>query len=71
MKYCPFANYRFELIPKIKFCPTGGINAENAYGYLALSNVDLVGVTWLAPQALIREGKWNEITELAKRFSCV
>lgn len=56
--------------PQLRFCPTGGINAENARSYLALSNVNMVGGTWLAPRSLIQEGEWLKITELAKEFSC-
>ena len=32
------------------FCPTGGISAETATDWLALSNVTCVGGTWVAPE---------------------
>ncbi len=50
----------------VLFCPTGGIDAASAHGYLALPNVACVGGSWLAPQPLIAAGDWDGITELAK-----
>ncbi len=50
----------------IRFCPTGGIGAENAGDYLALENVICVGGSWVAPDALLRAGKWDEIAALAR-----
>jgi len=50
----------------VLFCPTGGIDAASAHGYLALPNVACVGGSWLAPQALIAAGDWDGITELAR-----
>lgn len=60
-------------LPEARFCPTGGINLENAGGYLALNNVMCVGGSWLTPKALIDAQDWNGIRQLAKetmqRFS--
>lgn len=53
-------------LPQIRFCPTGGIGANNFKDYLALDNVLCVGGSWIVPTDLVREGKWDEITELAK-----
>ncbi|MEN9779797.1 MAG: putative bifunctional protein: 4-hydroxy-2-oxoglutarate aldolase [Pseudomonadota bacterium] len=50
----------------VRFCPTGGIHAGNAADFLALPNVVCVGGSWLAPPALMREGRWDEITRLAR-----
>ncbi len=50
----------------VLFCPTGGIDAASAHGYLALPNVACVGGSWLAPPALVAAGDWDGITELAK-----
>lgn len=50
----------------VLFCPTGGIDAASAHGYLALPNVACVGGSWLAPQPLIAAGDWDGIAELAK-----
>ena len=51
------------------FCPTGGIDAANAAEFLALKNVVAVGGSWMAPAPLIREGRWDEITQLARASS--
>ena len=51
----------------LSFCPTGGVGATNAAEYLSLSNVFAVGGSWLAPPALMREGKWEEIEQLARK----
>lgn len=34
-------------LPQMKFCPTGGINLNNASDFLALPNVVCVGGSWL------------------------
>lgn len=50
----------------VLFCPTGGIDAASAHGYLALPNVACVGGSWLAPPALIAAGDWAGISDLAR-----
>ncbi|HET7796921.1 bifunctional 4-hydroxy-2-oxoglutarate aldolase/2-dehydro-3-deoxy-phosphogluconate aldolase [Nevskia sp.] len=50
----------------VLFCPTGGIDAASAHGYLALPNVACVGGSWLAPPAMIAAGDWAGITDLAR-----
>ncbi|BFM17588.1 bifunctional 4-hydroxy-2-oxoglutarate aldolase/2-dehydro-3-deoxy-phosphogluconate aldolase [Maricurvus nonylphenolicus] len=52
-------------LPQISFCPTGGVNPNNAREYLALKNVACVGGSWMAPANLVAEGKWEEIQHLA------
>jgi 2-dehydro-3-deoxyphosphogluconate aldolase/(4S)-4-hydroxy-2-oxoglutarate aldolase len=52
--------------PQVRFCPTGGITAANARGYLQLPNVACVGASWLAPLDLQREARWDQITERAR-----
>ncbi len=52
--------------PEVTFCPTGGITAESYGEYLALDNVACVGGSWLAPKALVKQGEWQKITELAR-----
>lgn len=49
-----------------RFCPTGGVTAENARDYLALPNVACVGGSWVAPPDAIRAGDWDRITALAR-----
>jgi 2-dehydro-3-deoxyphosphogluconate aldolase/(4S)-4-hydroxy-2-oxoglutarate aldolase len=53
----------------VKFCPTGGISGKNAADYLALSNVICVGGSWVAPDELVKAGKWDEIEALARAAS--
>ncbi len=53
-------------LPDIAFCPTGGVNANNAAEYLHLANVFAVGGSWLAPTALISAGDWSEIAARAR-----
>jgi 2-dehydro-3-deoxyphosphogluconate aldolase / (4S)-4-hydroxy-2-oxoglutarate aldolase len=49
----PFAN--------VRFCPTGGIRADNAADWLALESVLCVGGTWLYRGG----GDWNGVAERA------
>ena len=51
----------------IRFCPTGVIGAENAPAYLSLPNVVCVGGSWIAPDALVGAGRWDEIERLARQ----
>ena len=55
--------------PKVRFCPTGGIDATRAPAYLALGNVITVGGSWMAPKALVDARDWAAITALAR--ACV
>ncbi|PUD05909.1 bifunctional 4-hydroxy-2-oxoglutarate aldolase/2-dehydro-3-deoxy-phosphogluconate aldolase [Helicobacter pylori] len=51
----------------VKFCPTGGISADNMHSYLNLENVLCVGGSWLTPKDLIQNKEWDKITEICKR----
>ncbi|GAA6857483.1 bifunctional 4-hydroxy-2-oxoglutarate aldolase/2-dehydro-3-deoxy-phosphogluconate aldolase [Helicobacter pylori] len=51
----------------VKFCPTGGISADNIHSYLNLENVLCVGGSWLTPKNLIQNKEWDKITEICKR----
>ncbi|GAA7923972.1 bifunctional 4-hydroxy-2-oxoglutarate aldolase/2-dehydro-3-deoxy-phosphogluconate aldolase [Helicobacter pylori] len=51
----------------VKFCPTGGISADNMHFYLNLENVLCVGGSWLTPKNLIQNKEWDKITEICKR----
>ncbi|MFP6155329.1 bifunctional 4-hydroxy-2-oxoglutarate aldolase/2-dehydro-3-deoxy-phosphogluconate aldolase [Helicobacter pylori] len=51
----------------VKFCPTGGISADNMRSYLSLENVLCVGGSWLTPKNLIQNKEWDKITEICKR----
>ncbi|GAA7281078.1 bifunctional 4-hydroxy-2-oxoglutarate aldolase/2-dehydro-3-deoxy-phosphogluconate aldolase [Helicobacter pylori] len=51
----------------VKFCPTGGISADNMRSYLDLENVLCVGGSWLTPKDLIQNKEWDKITGICKR----
>ena len=53
----------------LMFCPTGGIDAAKAPGYLALPNVAAVGGSWVAPAKAVAAGDWAAITALAREAS--
>jgi 2-dehydro-3-deoxyphosphogluconate aldolase/(4S)-4-hydroxy-2-oxoglutarate aldolase len=60
-----------EPLPDIRFCPTGGINGENASGYLGLANVLAVGGSWVAPSAAIAAGDFAGITARAREAAAL
>ena len=49
-----------------RFCPTGGIHADNAADYLALKNVLAVGGSWLMPTEKVAQQDWLVIKMLAQ-----
>lgn len=51
--------------PDVRFCPTGGINPGNYKDYLSLHNVMCCGGSWLCPDVVVKEKRWQEITRLA------
>lgn len=55
----------------VRFCPTGGITAESAPDFLALSNVAVVGGSWLTPSSAVQQRAWSTITALAKTASAL
>ncbi|CAN5637105.1 bifunctional 4-hydroxy-2-oxoglutarate aldolase/2-dehydro-3-deoxy-phosphogluconate aldolase [soil metagenome] len=50
----------------VRFCPTGGVTAQNAKDFLALPNVQCVGGSWLVPVDAMVQGDWARITALAR-----
>lgn len=54
-----------------RFCPTGGISALNAEEYLAVPNVVCVGGSWVAPDEMIKGGRWDVIEALAREASAI
>lgn len=52
--------------PRVRFCPTGGVNLENIADYLALDSVITVGGTWLTPADAVAAGDWEGIAGLAR-----
>jgi len=53
-------------LPKLKFCPTGGITLQNAPDYLALPNIVAVGGSWVAPKDALAAGDFARIAALAR-----
>lgn len=53
-------------LPYLRFCPTGGITAESAPRYLALTNVGCVGGSWLAPKDALAAGDFDRVEALAR-----
>lgn len=54
-------------MPKVHFCPTGGVSTANARQYLDLPNVLCVGGSWLVCEQHYANQNWAEVTELAQR----
>jgi 2-dehydro-3-deoxyphosphogluconate aldolase/(4S)-4-hydroxy-2-oxoglutarate aldolase len=54
------------VLPEIRFCPTGGVEAKNASAYLALPNVFAVGGSWVTPSAAVANGDYGLIERLAR-----
>ena len=52
-------------LPRMRFCPTGGVGLDNARDWLALPNVLCVGGSWVAPAAMVRAGDWAGVQGLA------
>ncbi len=55
----------------VVFCPTGGIDAGSAPGYLALPNVRVVGGSWLTPGDAVAARDWARITRLAREATAL
>jgi 2-dehydro-3-deoxyphosphogluconate aldolase/(4S)-4-hydroxy-2-oxoglutarate aldolase len=51
---------------EVRFCPTGGINAQNMAEYLTLQNVLCVGGSWLTPTEAIDAGDFAQVTRLCE-----
>lgn len=58
-------------LPDLRFCPTGGVDADNAASYLALRNVIVVGGSWMAPASLIASGDFGAIARLARQAAAL
>lgn len=48
--------------PKMRFCPTGGIDGSNVTTWLAEPNVIAAGGSWLCPASDIKAANWEVIT---------
>ena len=57
--------------PRVKFMPTGGINAANVREYLASDKILACGGSWMVKGDLISEGNFSEILRLTKEASLI
>ena len=55
--------------PQLRFIPTGGIKLENAAHYLQHEKIHAVGGSWMAKRQMVAEGKFDEITRMAREAS--
>ena len=53
--------------PMFKVMPTGGISLKNLAEYSACPVIAACGGSYMCPDKLIAEGKWDEITDLCKK----
>jgi 2-dehydro-3-deoxyphosphogluconate aldolase/(4S)-4-hydroxy-2-oxoglutarate aldolase len=52
--------------PQLRFCPTGGVGADNYRELLALDNVTCVGGSWFIDSAALRNRRWDDIEAAAR-----
>ncbi len=53
--------------PDVRFCPTGGLTADNFRTYLALDNVICCGGSWMVRGELLASHAWDRVEELARQ----
>lgn len=63
----PFLKAVGSVFQGIRFCPTGGVNADNQQEYLSLANVFAVGGTWVAKSDWVKAGDWAAITQACQQ----
>jgi 2-dehydro-3-deoxyphosphogluconate aldolase/(4S)-4-hydroxy-2-oxoglutarate aldolase len=51
---------------KMRFMPTGGINADNLNNYLSFDKIICCGGSWMVPKDALNAGDFDKITELCK-----
>ena len=52
--------------PHARFIPTGGVDAGSLSAYLAVPSVLACGGSWICEAALVREGRFDEMTRRAR-----
>ena len=57
--------------PDIKFCPTGGVNVDNAASLLARPNVVCVGGSWMVAKSLVESQSWDEIERISNQAMAI
>ncbi|SCY13231.1 bifunctional 4-hydroxy-2-oxoglutarate aldolase/2-dehydro-3-deoxy-phosphogluconate aldolase [Paracoccus tibetensis] len=58
-------------LPRISFCPTGGVTTGNAASYLSLPNVVCVGGSWIVTDADVGSGNWQAIETRAREAAAL
>ena len=53
--------------PMFKVMPTGGVSLKNLKDYISNPVICACGGSYMCPDKLISEGKWDEITELCRK----
>jgi 2-dehydro-3-deoxyphosphogluconate aldolase/(4S)-4-hydroxy-2-oxoglutarate aldolase len=53
--------------PGMTFMPSGGVSHDNMGDYLALASVPAVSGSWMVDPALLRAGRWDEVSARAAR----
>lgn len=51
---------------KLRFMPTGGVNAQNLVDYIRFPKILACGGTWMVKKELIDAGDWDEIVRLTE-----
>lgn len=54
-----------------KIMPTGGVNMKNLGEYLSCPVIAACGGTYMCPDKLINEGKWDEIIDLCRKSRAI
>lgn len=62
----PFLSAVNSVFQDIKFCPTGGVSANNKNEYLSLTNVIAVGGTWVCRKEWVESENWQAITDACR-----
>lgn len=52
--------------PKMRFCPTGGVNLDNMNEFLELENVLCIGGSWIVPDYMLKNKEFDKITQFCK-----
>jgi 2-dehydro-3-deoxyphosphogluconate aldolase/(4S)-4-hydroxy-2-oxoglutarate aldolase len=55
--------------PSLRFIPTGGVRLENLDEYLQMEKIHAVGGSWMAKRQMIAEGRFDEISSMARQAS--
>lgn len=55
----------------VSFVPTGGISERNLAEYLKISTVLACGGSWLTPSAQVEQGRFDEITRIARQAMAI